>query len=523
MPVTCTCAQCGKSFAVRDTLVGKRIRCPNCQGIIDVAGKGKTGLQRPPSGRHPSTRQPKRTTTMKRSERKEPQGKQPQRTTTVRMPRGKASTGSTTVRSAGPGKSGDTREELEADAGTTVLCPSCGKAIRESLRTCPYCKHNLRLGRKLNLGGAIQEAEMHQRGLYIDGTRKITRQDEVRARVKRSGNVARKMQILAAVFVVFCLVSFVVLMYYFASKPATMEALIESYGLPRIVWEDPDTYHPFHVRSEVEVAVPLNFIFFQKIKPPEGDSGMEKAAHLAESLRLPYIVPRDEFRFIRYHVRPIMVEVEKLGGHFTPEALEQGLSVRRVAIWRQTEDLRAFGSLTGALLDFEDYQPRLERLAKAVKAFRQSRGMRPLSALDDIVVPLEKRGEIDAKVLITAKLSYIPVRQEYLRGGIASWADALRNYSPRVIRPGAGTVKDPKVDETPPAKGYHYYFCPVLKVKKMRLGDSTLNVERPAPQPYRPENGPPPEDLKPPPEGTPGYSGPPEVQPMPPRYSTEEP
>src|SRR5262245_29926852 len=45
MPVDVTCSSCQRKMRVPDTAAGKRIKCPKCQGVIDVPGTSTSSVQ----------------------------------------------------------------------------------------------------------------------------------------------------------------------------------------------------------------------------------------------------------------------------------------------------------------------------------------------------------------------------------------------------------------------------------------------------------------------------------------------
>lgn len=59
MPRAVSCQGCGKSYRIEDEHAGRRMRCPSCQGFIDVPG-GASGLSARstgPTGRTPGRKQ----------------------------------------------------------------------------------------------------------------------------------------------------------------------------------------------------------------------------------------------------------------------------------------------------------------------------------------------------------------------------------------------------------------------------------------------------------------------------------
>ena len=45
MPLSVQCPKCKKSLRVNDTLMGKKIRCPGCQGVVPVGGGARTAAR----------------------------------------------------------------------------------------------------------------------------------------------------------------------------------------------------------------------------------------------------------------------------------------------------------------------------------------------------------------------------------------------------------------------------------------------------------------------------------------------
>jgi predicted RNA-binding Zn-ribbon protein involved in translation (DUF1610 family) len=96
MPITLTCEACGKLLRAPDTAVGKRVRCPSCQNVLDVPA-GAPGPETYALARDSYTESPR----------------------------------------AGTGANADGGDE--APAGERRPCPMCGERIAARAAKCRFC------------------------------------------------------------------------------------------------------------------------------------------------------------------------------------------------------------------------------------------------------------------------------------------------------------------------------------------------------------------------------------------------
>lgn len=119
MPIKVTC-QCGKSFAAKDELAGKAVKCPNCQQPLRIPGAPAAGLGAPLPSAKPS------------------------------QPPASAPAGSSSGRPAAGGVGGlfDEIGLKQAPAGA-VLCPGCTQPMPPNAVICIKCGYNTKLGRRM--------------------------------------------------------------------------------------------------------------------------------------------------------------------------------------------------------------------------------------------------------------------------------------------------------------------------------------------------------------------------------------
>jgi hypothetical protein len=112
MPIKVTC-QCGKSFAAKDELAGKAVKCPNCQQPLRIP---QAGIAAPLPSASP------------------PQPARPQQA--APMP---------------PAGGGSVFDEigLKAAPAGAMLCPGCAQPLPPNAVLCIKCGYNLKLGRRL--------------------------------------------------------------------------------------------------------------------------------------------------------------------------------------------------------------------------------------------------------------------------------------------------------------------------------------------------------------------------------------
>jgi hypothetical protein len=131
MPIKVTC-QCGQSFAAKDELAGKTVKCPKCTKPLKIPEAGPR-VAAPTAAATPQRAAPQPI----------PQQAGPQQ---PRAPQ--PGLGGSLPSAASAASLFDEAGIGQAAAGT-LPCPSCGAALPESVVLCVKCGYNKRMGRRM--------------------------------------------------------------------------------------------------------------------------------------------------------------------------------------------------------------------------------------------------------------------------------------------------------------------------------------------------------------------------------------
>ena len=128
MPIKVTC-QCGKSFAAKDELAGKAVKCPNCQQPLRIPS---AGIAAPLPSKAP------------------------------------LAAAAPAAPAASPHAAGSLFDEvgLKAAPAGAMLCPGCAQPMPQNAVLCVKCGYNLKLGRRMETlrfgeGGSVAGAGAH--------------------------------------------------------------------------------------------------------------------------------------------------------------------------------------------------------------------------------------------------------------------------------------------------------------------------------------------------------------------------
>ena len=128
MPIKVTC-QCGKSFAAKDELAGKAVKCPNCQQPLRIPGASAASAPHAP-GAQPGLAKP--------------------------LPSAAPRQPATSASAFGPppGAGGGVHSLFDevglkqAPAGA-MMCPGCAQPLPPNAVICIKCGYNMKLGRRM--------------------------------------------------------------------------------------------------------------------------------------------------------------------------------------------------------------------------------------------------------------------------------------------------------------------------------------------------------------------------------------
>lgn len=445
LSIRITCAGCKKQFNVNEDMAGKRLRCPACKGVIEV---------------------PDVTVVMNAP------GSSP--TSTARMmPQKTAAMPSPSVRLKG----GTASQE-------SALCPSCGKSMPANSGICPSCKFNVKLGRKLSLGSAIDDAA-REPGVRADGTRYVTRADK--AKLRDTEGQKLKLGMVAAAAIIF-LIGALILAWRVAGVLMTpdLSELIARHEVAEVT-EEPGSFHPLRIGSTITLSVGVDRISVEEAAPlPE--SAADPVSAWCEANRLPFHHSEDQL--FGAGADAVIATINRNGGSFTPDTITAATAPKTLLVWRQEMPLTEKGALTGAVLDVGDQS---ETLGKEIKelADKARRAKLARAAYIDRKVQEAKDGEqfvpaegseqsvdslalqyrqqlekttpqikVPVLELNDAKLEFLYCRRMSLTGGSGTYAESIQANA-SLIRDPASKALAPE----PPKGAAVTYFIPVLVAK----------------------------------------------------------
>lgn len=341
--------------------------------------------------------------------------------------------------------------------------------------SCPHCEYNLRLGRKVRLSAAIQEAQTP--GVLADGTKVKTRTELAKERVEEGRKISRLM-LLTVVLLVLIVLSYASWRIYHVFYGATIPGLIEEWKVKEVS-SDPTTFHPARVGSAIDIEIPLSELHLEKFTPPPSDlPETTRIAAFVEANALPYI--KTSRGIFGPPAECIRSEIDRCGGAFSPKAILAGNVPTEAIVWRRQADLTVRGSLIGAVLDlganraaiWEAIQEGDKKMKKEI-AIRQRKIER---LLEDAAARgeelsremAEKRIKPIPPLRLKAKgiLTFIPFYKFDLRGGPGTYAEAVREGADRVRNPAAKTTFQGE------QRGANLsYFIPVLIVESAAVAE----------------------------------------------------
>ncbi len=368
MPIRAKCDSCGKAYSLKDSLAGKRIRCPACRGVVHVPQAGSQGASGRGASAGPAARQ-------KAAPKPAPSKKASGRPKAAAPPKRKAP-GKPTPPPGDPDATTYTpspvaRGRKPATEGATV-CPACGKAMSPKQVTCSACGYNVKLRRRLSITDAIRKTDRAP-GVRHDGTQYVTRAEKAEQRVEQGRKIRWGMLLLTVVLVLFFSLVATVVGYYAVYGPA-LETARQPYlegheaGAPltQLKW-----LHPYCVGMSVNLEVPLEQVVYEFPKPAGEDfRGPAAPSHLAQVCRLPYSSPPHLVNPLR-----VLERMQELNGTYGPDALTGGMRLEddAVLVWRQARPADQKGFLSGALIDAGKRQIDMAEEIKKAKETRRAR------------------------------------------------------------------------------------------------------------------------------------------------------
>lgn len=483
MSVRVACVKCNKTFTLKDEFAGRKIRCPECQSIIQVPGASAPAATSAAPARSSAAAAPVRTA---------PAQARPERTSTVMMSNrasaaaGKFDSEATATFQSRPSPSSDTasvppRAGQSAPAGQNqTVCPSCGRSVAANEPSCPYCRYHFKLKRKMGLSVAIHSANMHSQGMNTDGSKKVTRAEIVEERVEEQKKVGRTMLIAACAGGVLLVLTVLIFLHY-ALKDYSVQEMREFGTLPVLKGEDPKTFHPLWIslspQETVTIRIPVNEIYRETVAfPTPWPAGTAAWAGFAQTVKPPLAYSKSQLGVDG--ARPIIAQADALGGTYAPRALQEKAPGMEVYVWRKAAQPEAVGFLHGALLDFGKNSALADEIAAAKQALDDSRNKRD-KKIKELIASREAFGktmtreeaekEIPApkvpEVELSGRLSMVPFLDHDMNGTLFSYRSAAAEGSPNVKKPGnvlPVEAKDRRAENT-------CYFAPVLLVGSAQL------------------------------------------------------
>lgn len=186
MPIKVTC-QCGKSFAAKDELAGKAVKCPNCQQPLRIPA---AGIAAPLPSKAPA----------------------------------QAASASP---AASPHAAGSLFDEagLRAAPAGSILCPGCAQPMPQNAVLCVKCGYNMKLGRRMETvrfgeGGGVEAIGPHG-GSTVDLMNKaavLIEEDKEAERAKTKEGLPWWVYLIGLIMVT----GFIVLMMVLPQKTALM-------------------------------------------------------------------------------------------------------------------------------------------------------------------------------------------------------------------------------------------------------------------------------------------------------------
>ncbi|MBN2714193.1 MAG: hypothetical protein JXR97_17380 [Planctomycetes bacterium] len=440
MAIQTNCPGCGKQYNLKDEMAGKKIRCPECKGVIVVpAGGASAGAPaRPAPQPSPAAPAQARRSTVKMQAPRRPVSGTP----TSEIP--------------------NLKKELPPKKLVTAsTCPGCGKAIKENAVTCAACGYNIKLGRKMSISNAIKDAS-REKGVRADGSRYMTREEKAEQRVESGKKMRLGMIITAAVFLI--IVTVVLLAVFngawwgedLATRRVNAGVIPQKINDSGVLVRDGGWFHPWCVNMNVRITVDKSAIVFEKPDLSAVRKGDASSTMFAEAARLPMGVkgnyPESLMRRVLFDAFPNYPDEYD----YTPGKIQAGpvLDADGLAFVRYAKLPAENGYLNGFLLD-------------------------PGVGMSAIKDALKERGE---KVEISGVLYFIASRKDLLNQAPDTYGYALGKQLDRIppLEEGKGAQvektaatadagkKKEEAVEPEDASDPRFYFHPVVFVKEIK-------------------------------------------------------
>ena len=217
MPIKVTC-QCGKSFAAKDELAGKAVKCPNCQQPLRIPGASA-----------PATAAPARNLAA-------PLPSAAPAQSAARMQP------ATSASAFGPAPGGGGAHSLFDEVGLkqapvgAQMCPGCATALAPGAVVCIKCGYNMKLGRRMETVRMGEEAS-HAAGHTVSTSDLMTKaaisieEDREEERKKTREGMPWWVYLIGLMFTI----GFIIMMMVLPQRIALMTGGIIIYTLAVIV------------------------------------------------------------------------------------------------------------------------------------------------------------------------------------------------------------------------------------------------------------------------------------------------
>jgi hypothetical protein len=373
----------------------------------------------------------------------------------------------------------------------------------------------LKLRRRVKIGDAIRDAEMHSQGLNLDGTARVTAAAKAEERAVEEKKFGRGMYLAVAGIVILLLglgISFIKSNF----NHVPLAQIRQQTGADKKPPKDnePDTWQPPWVYQEgdalLQCVIPVEQVEILSLDieadpeknvlalPPQWRRDTTGAwADFIETVTPPLVDTLSERSGkSRYTYDPssrmlptLVAQINANGGDFTPEKLMAAPPTEKIYIWRQARERTTSGYLRGAMLCFAESIDEKQFLAEYQKmqtdaksyARRLAQEISGAAALGTPLTAAQAARRIPPpaprRLNFTAALSFVPFVNRDLYGGPGSYADAARHGGTALLNPDAAPLPPP--DATPEtgtaalADPDGCFFAPVLLVRNVALVKNT--------------------------------------------------
>lgn len=208
MPIKVTC-QCGKSFAAKDELAGKAVKCPNCQQPLRIPGA--------------------------------PTAAAPTRNLSAPLPSAAPNQPATSASAFGPPGGGGGSQSLFDEVGLkqapvgAQMCPGCMAPMTPGAVVCLKCGYNMKLGRrmetvKVGSGGGVGGHESGAADLMMKAAATIEEDREEERKKTREG-MPWWVYLIGLIFAI----SFIIMMMILPQEVALLTGGVIIYSIAAIV------------------------------------------------------------------------------------------------------------------------------------------------------------------------------------------------------------------------------------------------------------------------------------------------